>query len=526
MPHLTDKQLSEVIKESQKTPGSTPEKVLSLLREQGFTFGGEEALPSLAVQTEQLTLPEQQPTIPFRGLPPDQGRLTPEGTTLSGLFPELGGFETPAEVSRRARGSLFEIGGEAAETLGQAGFPKIGVAAGVIPTFVGAQLPESGLQLGIEVLTLGGARFVGKAIQLAKTPTARKFIAQLVKATSVVPERTVLEVLKNPKILSGTETTANALKNYVRSLSAGKEKVISASEFIAKRKKVPIPKDADFEKLLGESLEKLRAGTATPQDALNAHQSITRILGSREFRKTADLREILATKEEILNLLDQTFPKFKKANRRVREAYIREEFNSFLPLNKNLSPNALRSLIAMRNVSIGVLALSGGDPRVGATLLAGAIAMSPKAAGLIIKLGSKFGPLGKEVGLGPFGKKINLGGLFTGAKATAAKKTKALIKSERGAVSPFLDPFEEFGPARADAVTRSAMRQIRRDIETKARKLPFRKGDPTAKQAAKFGETLSKIEKARKGLGTQELRRTNEELRDVLARTREALKKR
>jgi len=272
-----------------------------------------------------------------------------------------------------------------------------------------------------------------------------------------------------------------ATDNYVKGIPGLKPAAQSITEKTGKT----FLDTADFTKLLNESIEKLRTGKATPQDALDALQSINEVLGGKEFRSASRIKRALEVKEDLLVLLEKSNPGFKDLNRGLREAYIKREFDSLLPLNKNLSPNALRSLLAVGAIASGAKDLSEGEFKQAAIKISSALLISPKVAGLIIKLGSKAGPLGKDV---------SLGGLF-GSKAakgfgeTAAKKTKALIKSERGALDIF----------------------------------PGKAGDPTVKAGAKVKETLSELKAPKKGIGNEELRKTNQKLREILAKTKAAL---
>lgn len=249
---------------------------------------------------------------------------------------------------------------------------------------------------------LGGKAFgaLGEGIQALKGAGAKAAIADAAKASAAIPERDMMAVLNDPSLLGRAKSVAQATMNYVKSIPGLNHVTESLREELGKS----VPTLGDYTNHL--DMVKGLGDKAQPQDLLTGIQSVNKILGHKEFPKDPDIvRGLLQDKSNLLDKLEQSNPGFSEANKALREAHIAEQFNSWFPRNKNMSPNVLRTLLAARNLGSGLANLATGNPGTAAMQGAAALASSPKAIGLGIR-GAQF--LGQDV------KMPSLGGLFGG----------------------------------------------------------------------------------------------------------------
>ena len=329
-------------------------------------------------------------------------KLLPKGSTPNMVNPEGGtpGLvpENPLETAQNLVSTGATKVGEAAAKLG-----PMGAIAGV-PSFMvaeGAQ-PQTTLgkwTMGAGTLALGG---LGAANKFFKNPKNLETLAETLQATSGINKKSLMDVFQRGKQIFSSPSVEEALGKYVKSIPGLEGAEDNLRKFFGKTVKgVVIPKTEltvdDYKRYLDLTKEELLTGKNDPQASLNAVQSIHKILrempgGSQASKNAGNVRALIKERENFMGLLKDNFPEFEKANQALRDAHTNESFEHWLPQNKNLSPNVLRTLLAGRNMAAGVGDVISGDIGSAAARGLAAASSSPK----MVKAGIQAGQLDRK----------------------------------------------------------------------------------------------------------------------------------
>lgn len=209
-------------------------------------------------------------------------------------------------------------------------------------------------------------------IQGAMKPI-RKVGAQVIRAASGVPESAAESVLKDPDILSRALPVDEAGKVYAEAVG-GRGGAESSRQMFG-RSYLSAEQAADA---FDELRPAIGAKSLMVDDALTLRQRTMKALNDTG-RDKPELRRLLSQNiSELDGYIEGFLPEWNTAKQTYREAKIGEEFGSFLPLNKNLSPNVLRSWA-------GIASMGKGIAEANPLFIGAGMAVSPKAWGTAIR---------------------------------------------------------------------------------------------------------------------------------------------
>lgn len=387
---------------------------LQALQTRGLAGLSDEGLTHLALP-DDYGMPGGQPSLPLTQQPTRPGPTKWEGNEegVQALTPV-------ASVAPLAKLGLEKVAEKGADIYNQGSLPAkaLGGALGIGALTAEGMVPnnEADVLAQVGASKLFGA--VGKGIQTLKGKPAQEAMASGFKAMAAIPEKSSLEVLADPDILNRALPVEEATENYVKTIPGLKDVVSSLKQKMGTN----IPELGDYKKLIDTVEKQSLNGEAGTQDILDGVQAINEYFKRKDFAKTPGIaRQLGDLKQNFIDLLEQANPGFKDANRSLREAYIAKDFSTWLPQNKNMSPNVLRTLFSVHNLLKGI----NGDPTALATALSG----SPKLLGKAVQAGAF---LGQDVSL------PGLGGLF-GKAAVGGAEDAAGIAPE-GATMPSETP--------------------------------------------------------------------------------------
>lgn len=284
-------------------------------------------------------------------------------TVATGLA--TGGASIPARVGMQA----LTVG--AGKALQEAGSQA--AAGAVDPAAVLEQGSKAASISGLLEGLLGGS---GRALTALK-PKLTKLGAQMIRATSAVPEKYGKAVLDNPEILSEAGTLMGARAVY----KAAIKDMGGVRDFLQNKTGKVIASQPAITDLINEAAPKIGTKTLALEEALAARQGISILLDAAKYgnpEQRANKAALVSLKNELDDYVEVGMPGFKAANRGYFEANAKEAFSSWLPQNKNMSPNVLRSLGALSSLGAASLLHAPG-------LMIAAAPMSPKATGLAIR---------------------------------------------------------------------------------------------------------------------------------------------
>ncbi len=177
----------------------------------------------------------------------------------------------------------------------------------------------------------------------ALVPGAQRVGAQVMRVFTGVPEREGMAVLRDPSILSRAQGAAEAGAEYGRATGGiqggakGARQALGKSHFSGEA--IADKFDEILPSILDESIDN--------QTLLVVRQRTMKAISDLPYNQK-ELRGLLAENIDQMDvLLEKRLPQFPGAKTGYREAKIAEEFGSALPLNKNLSPNVLRTTAAV-----------------------------------------------------------------------------------------------------------------------------------------------------------------------------------
>ena len=371
---------------------------LEALQTRGLAGLSEEGLTHLALP-DGYGMPsgEPQQALPLAQQPTKSGptQWTGEEEGITPLTP----VQTVAPLAKLG---LEKAAEKSADVYAQGGtVGKIAGGLGGIGALTAQEMiPANEAEVGAQFLGGKALGALGKGIQALKTRGARKTMAQGFKAMAAIPEKSSMEVLADPSILKRALPVEEATANYVKTIPGLKDVVSSLKQKMGTN----IPELGDYKKLIDQTEQLAKSGQAGAQDILDGVQAINEFFKRKDFAKAPGVaRQLGELKQGFIDLLDQANPGFKSANRALRESYIAQDFNTWLPQNKNMSPNVLRTLFSVHNLLQG---LSGNPSK-----LAAGLSGSPKVIGKAIQAGAFLGQDVRMPGLGGlFGRAAVQGG--------------------------------------------------------------------------------------------------------------------
>ncbi len=223
-------------------------------------------------------------------------------------------------------------------------------------------------------------------------PAASRIGAQLLRAGPAIPEKYGQAALQDVSLLSRAPTREAAGQLYERTITAAGLRSPAAVRAEAGQLIQSSSGHGDFDAshLVNSVYRKLITNdpSLTPQEALNAAQAARYLKDQARYgnpNELANLVNINRAKTAIDDWLEPRVPGYREARQAYREAKTAEQFDSWLPLNKNMSPNALRVW-----GSVGAATTAAGLSGSPLPLLA-PLAISPKLAGLGIRAAYRLG---------------------------------------------------------------------------------------------------------------------------------------
>ena len=318
--------------------------------------------------------PKQEQVLPSRGQRAGDF-IRQEGLPIAlGALGALGGgMSPPGNIPGAIAGAA--AGGMAGRAIQRAGEALLNPDIQVDPLEVSADVATSGVAQGAGELLGAGGSSLGRIV----APWMKKVGAQLLRVGPGIPEQAGRAVLSDPGILSRAKSVTEAGMEYGAATSGLKSGAEASRAAFGKSYLSP-EKAADA---FDDIAKALKAKTLDLQTALTLRQTTMKAI-SETPRKLSGLKRILADNIDALDdYLEPRIPGWAAVRRGYREAKIAEEFSSLLPLNKNLSPNVLRTLSALGAAGAGAAV---GHP----SALLAPVAISPLAAGLAIR-GAAFG---------------------------------------------------------------------------------------------------------------------------------------
>lgn len=322
-----------------------------------------------------------------RGLPTAGGGLVgaTAAATASLPFAPLAGPFAPAVPIIAGLGGAF-LGGAAGGASRQA------VAQGTAAAFPEARYPilRPG-QVIRNVAIEGATQAAGQAVGLgigAAAKAARPFVnklgAQVMRVGAGIPERAGEMAMRDPSMLLNAPTKEAASAGY-KAFEA-KAGITGLGDAVKQAGK--FPSEGELEKHLFEVAARVQNGVpSTTQELYHASQAASSLnqLAKMGNPRYAMLKAAISeAKSAVDDTLEAILPEYKTIRTDYAMSKAAGEFSSFFPLNRNQSPNALRSVLAGREAIAGGVALAGagtGNP----VAMAALPLISPKFYGTALK---------------------------------------------------------------------------------------------------------------------------------------------
>lgn len=211
----------------------------------------------------------------------------------------------------------------------------------------------------------------------ALKPGATKLGSQAIRVMTGVPEREAAAVLRDPGILSRAVPMEKASAEYAKSIGGLKSGAEASRGSLGKSYFSGEAVADKFDELAGQIADK----TINTQTALALRQSTMQSMSDLPFKQRGLSRVLSNNIDKLDEILELRLPKWSGARTGYRESKIAEEFSSWLPLNKNLSPNVLRTTAGIAAAGKGLIE---GRPFLAAALPA----ISPRVWGYGIRAGA------------------------------------------------------------------------------------------------------------------------------------------
>lgn len=260
-------------------------------------------------------------------------------------------------------------------------------------------------EAGGQVLAAGG-RFV--------RPYANKLGAQMMRVGAGIPEKAGEAAMRNPSVLLDAQTPEVAKEAY---RTFEKYTGLRGLDEVAGARAKPWSANELYEFALNAANKVKEGAKVSPQELYTASQAENQLsrlakygnpdaaamLGSQSLREAGSVAD---------KALGSVYPEYSSLRSGYAASKTANEFTSLLPLNKNQSPNVLRSVVAGREAAVGAAAIAGvgmGHPAA----LAALPLISPKfygaglqAAALVGKIPAGVYRLGIEGGAGASGSAL------------------------------------------------------------------------------------------------------------------------
>lgn len=293
------------------------------------------------------------------------GQLTQEAkAAASGLRAARGaarvGAGDPGSVYQAEQGAEKAIGAaRAAQTESQM---AADAAAKVKPVLKG----------GVEVVKPGPGTQTAGSMVSASTGAAPRHASAVLADTSILGKETPSMAQVSKEYQAGLEKAGMSVNE------PDWLKEITGSRFP--------PTETESGKLKGivdKAMTKLADNTLEENEAFLARKAAATLARSGKQEWITPARAAMDQFDQLLE--SSTLPNIRDLSRRYFRAAAKEAFQSWLPLNKNMSPNALRTMIMAHLAATAAGAAAGGLP--GAAVAAGLkmAAMSPKIVGGAIR---------------------------------------------------------------------------------------------------------------------------------------------
>ena len=325
------------------------------------------------------------------GFSPTRALLTNEPTqgfaedVVRGIPATVGGL-----AGTLAGAGVASIPGAALGGMGGEGIRQS--AVGLYATAQGKDAPTAGqvmTNMGIQGAMQGGGQAVGLGIGAAAKaarPIVNKLGAQVMRVGAGIPEKAGEMAMRNPSVLLDAPSKAAAKAGYTTfEANTG----LKGLDELAGARAKPWSAGELYEFAL-QTANKIKSGAQIPPQELytasQAQNQLSRLakfgnpdaaamLGSNSLQEAGQLAD---------DALQLVHPEYAGLRTNYAQAKTAGEFSSWLPLNKNQSPNVLRSALAGREAVAGAVALGGigtGNP-VG---LAALPLISPRFYGTVLK---------------------------------------------------------------------------------------------------------------------------------------------
>lgn len=272
-------------------------------------------------------------------------------------------------------------GAGAGEALRQAAVSTNAVATNTQP-------PSVLESVGYPALAAGTQYLGGKIAEGLGNIVNPRTGAQLLKAGPATPEKYGQAVLDNPAIL-GRAQSPQVMGEAYRAFEkyTGLKGIRQGMEESAK-----LSSPGELVSNVLETMKSLKAGEeVSPQQLYTASQSAAHLKLAARFGEPGAARALEGGlidegKQLADSALQNIYPEYQSLRQGMFESKAAQEFQSLLPLNKNSTPNVLRS---WAGGAAAMKALSSGNP----AFLAPLALISPKVAGLAIRTGSAMLPV-------------------------------------------------------------------------------------------------------------------------------------
>lgn len=173
-------------------------------------------------------------------------------------------------------------------------------------------------------------------------PAIVKGASQLSRAASGMPEQTGAAIVRDPGMIARAKPIAEAGRLYREGVGDAANGSLEAGRAVF-GKTYPGPEAAV------NTFDEMRPvlDAAKPEELLGMRQTLSDTLQDTP-RTAPKLRMMLSERLAVLDdMLESRLPDWGGAKQAWRDSKVAEEAGSWLPLNKNLSPNALRTTAAV-----------------------------------------------------------------------------------------------------------------------------------------------------------------------------------
>lgn len=294
-----------------------------------------------------------------------------------------------AEFGRRGAAEAQRRAEVLAEKKGLTG----AIVGGIDATAAEFLLPQTELEAALLPLSIPGkaAKAAVKGTgKIAKAGPIAKLVGSLATVRTAIPERYTQYATADPIGLKTAPSIKEVASRYAEAFKQAGMRINSALFKRVTGSRFP-PTETEVGKLqrmIDVALDKLKEGKLAEDEAFIARSAAASIERSEKFaRGTGEYRRIVTgAKDDLDNFLENSsLPNIRALSRDYFRAVAKERFDHWLPQNKNLSPNALRSLLMTETGLAAAGALFTGQPGLAALGALHAASMSPKVVGAGLK---------------------------------------------------------------------------------------------------------------------------------------------